>query len=285
LVPIVEDCEVPPIPDATEIYLTVDVAYGPSNEALVLDVAAPLNATARPLVVMIHGGAWISGDKTDARPTEVILRLAALGYVAASINYRLSVDGNDPFPAAVEDVRCAVRWLRANADSYGIDPSRVGVIGSSAGGHLALMLGTAGDVEGLDGSCPLTGAIDVAGAVSFYGPTDLRPGSPWGVGAGLLSAFLGDDPQNVPELAELASPIAHVDATDHPHLLVHGGGDTLVLPEQSRSMQAAFEAVGVASTYLELASAPHAFDLISDDPALRTSTCTTLAYFAAVLEP
>lgn len=284
LVPIVEDCAVPPAPEPAEINLSVDVEYGRvGGQALLLDVAWPLGSAAHPLVVMIHGGGWISGDKADGRARNTIVRLAASGFVASSINYRLSQDGDHTFPAAVEDVRCAIRWLRANAPGYGIDPSRVAAMGASAGGHLALMLGTAGDVEGLDGSCELSGAIDLSGAVSFYGPTDLRAGAPWGVGESLVSAFLGATAENVPELARLASPIVHVDESDRPHLLVHGGGDTLVLPEQSRAMQAAFEAVGVASTYLELANEPHAFELITDEPAYRTSTCTALAYLAEVL--
>lgn len=285
LVPIVEDCAVPATPAPSEINLAVDVQYSVAGgEALLLDLAWPLAGGPHPLVVMIHGGAWIIGDKTDERPRDVILRLAAIGYAAASINYRLVQNGENLFPAAVEDVRCAVRWLEANAGSYAIDPSRVAAVGASAGGHLALMLGTAGDVAGLDGSCALAGPVELDGVVSFYGPSDLRSGSPWGLGAGMLETFLGDSPDQIPELARLASPIAHVDAGDLPHLLVHGGIDGLVLPEQSRNLQAAFEAAGVASTYVELAETPHAFDLISEDQRYRSSTCTALAYLATMLD-
>ncbi len=286
LVPIVADCTVPPTPAPTEVNLALDVEYAQvGGVPLLLDVAWPLGGTTRPLVVMIHGGGWIVGDKSDARARDFILRLAAHGYAAASLNYRLTLDGNDPFPAAVEDVRCAVRWLRANGDSYGIDSSRVAAVGASAGAYLALMLGSAGDVNGLDGGCALTGPIDLAGAVSFYGPTDLRPGAAWSAGgAALVSNFLGSTPDELPELAEQASPIVHVDSADPPQLLIHGGADSLVLPDQSRRMQAAFEAVGVGSTYLELAEAPHSFDVVTDEPAYRASTCTTLAYLAQVLD-
>lgn len=285
LVPIVEDCTVPEAPEPSEINLANDVEYSVAGgEALLLDVAWPLAGGPHPLVVMIHGGGWIIGDKTDERARGVIVRLAAIGYAAASINYRLVQDGENLFPAAVEDVRCAVRWLQANADSYAIDPSRVAAVGASAGGHLALMLGTAGDEAGLDGSCALAGPVELDGVVSFYGPSDLRSGSPWGIGEPMLETFLGQSPDQVPELARLASPIAHIDAGDRPHLLLHGSIDSLVLPEQSRNLQAAFEAAGVASTYVELADTPHAFELITEDRRYRVSTCTTLSYLATMLD-
>jgi acetyl esterase/lipase len=283
-VPVARDCAVPPVPDPSEVELREDVVYATVGGApLRLDLARPRDTAPRPLVIVVHGGGWVRGDKADARERETLLRLVGLGYVAASTNYRLVVDGDDTFPAAVEDVRCAIRWLVDDASALGVDPTRVVALGASAGGHLSLMASVAPDVGGLDATCASTTPLDLAGAVAFYGPTDLRAGRITNaLGAALVETFLGASPDAAPERAALASPITHVDASDPPHLLVHGGLDTLVPPAQGRMLQAAFEAAGVPATYLELPAAPHAFDMITDDPAYRASTCTTLAYLARI---
>lgn len=285
LVPILEACAIPAVPDPSAIQLEEDIEYARVGaESLRLDVAWPLDGADHPLVVMIHGGAWMVGDKADERPRDFIVRLASIGYAAASINYRLATPaGDNLFPAAVEDARCAVRWLRANADRWSADRSRTVVAGASAGAHLALMVGLAADAGGFDGSCALTDPIDVVGIVSDYGAMDLRAsafGDP--IGAALVSGFLGDTPDAVPDLAESASPILYIDPDDVPPLLVHGTEDGLVPVEQSRAMQAALEAAGVASTYVEVPLAPHAFALLTEEERYRVSSCTTLAYLEAV---
>ncbi|HJL18199.1 MAG TPA: alpha/beta hydrolase [Sandaracinaceae bacterium LLY-WYZ-13_1] len=289
-VSIVDDCEVPPSPDDGAVRLEEDLTYATVNgEALRLDVASPPDGggDAHPLVVMIHGGAWSVGDKADERPRDFIRRLASIGYVAASVNYRLATpDGERSFPAAVEDVRCAVRWIRARADRWGADPSRVVAAGMSAGGHLALMLALAGDAEGFDGACGDTGPVALDGAISYYGPTDLRADQftdP--VGEALIAGFLGAPASEVPEVAERASPLAWADASDPAPLLVHGGGDGVVPASQSRALQATLEALGVASTYVEVPLAPHAFAGITEQARYRVSTCTTLAYLDDVFAP
>lgn len=285
LVPIVDSCEIPPTPAGDAIAFVEDEEYAVvGGESLRLDVAHPLDGAGHPLVVMIHGGAWMIGDKTDERPRDFVRRLASIGYAAASINYRLATeDGQNLFPAAVEDVRCAVRWLIQNADRYGADASRVVAVGASAGGHLAMMLDVAADAEGFDGSCALTEPFTLAGAISFYGAYDLRPSAAGGsLGDALVRGFLGGSPVDLPGVAAQASPIVYLDADDPPPLMLHGGGDPLVPPEQGRDMQAAFEDVGVASTYVEVPLAPHAFSLITEEPRYRTASCTTLAYLEAV---
>ncbi len=285
LVPIVASCEVPATPEAGEVQLAEDVEYATAGgESQRLDVAWPLSGADHRLVVMIHGGGWTTGDKTDERVRDFILRLASIGYTAASINYRLATPGGDNlFPTAIEDVRCALRWMLANAATYDADPSRVVAAGASAGGHLALMLLLAGDAGGFDGACSSTEPFALAGAIDFYGPSDIRAGTfadP--LGEVLIAAFLGDTAANVPDVAERASPITYLEASDLPPLILHGAGDGVVPVEQSRDLQAAFEDLGIASTYVEIPVAPHAFDLLTEEPRYRTSTCTTLAYLDAI---
>ncbi len=132
-----------------------DIAYRKGGELWKLDLAMPATETEvpRPAIVIVHGGGWSSGDKRANIWARYPIEYASRGFVAISINYRLLPD--DPFPAAIADVRAAVRWLRANAATYNVDPNRIGAYGNSAGAHLALMLGLAGPEPRLDDNGPL----------------------------------------------------------------------------------------------------------------------------------
>jgi len=141
-------------PAAATVTVIHDIRYreGPSKQWR-LDLAMPANRAGkpRPGIVVIHGGGWLEGDKSSFTLHKYgvpgnIEDFAALGFVAVTINYRLS--GEAPFPAALEDCRCAVRWLRAHAGDYNLDPKHIGAYGNSAGGHLALLLGMAGPWRG-----------------------------------------------------------------------------------------------------------------------------------------
>src|SRR5205085_4220926 len=131
----------------------------------------------RPAIVVIHGGGWLEGDKSSFASRKYgvpgnIVDFAALGFVAVTINYRLSKEA--PFPAALEDCKCAVRWLRAHARDYNLDPRHVGAYGNSAGGHLALLLGMVGPDAGLEGDGPYRDESSLVQAVvSDSGPVDL----------------------------------------------------------------------------------------------------------------
>ncbi|MGH7138992.1 MAG: alpha/beta hydrolase fold domain-containing protein, partial [Pirellulales bacterium] len=146
------------LPD--DVVLLRDVRYrdGP-NRQWALDLAMPKAASARPraAIAVIHGGGWIEGDKSSFsrvadRPPGNVIDFARLGFVAITINYRLSIEA--PFPAALHDCKCAVRWLRANAEKYNVDREAIGVWGNSAGGHLALLLGMVTKEDGLEGDGP-----------------------------------------------------------------------------------------------------------------------------------
>ena len=282
--PIVASCPTPAPPSSGEVNIELDIPYtAPADASRRLDIAWPKTAGPHPLVVLLHGGGWAAGNKTDLRSEMRIL--AGQGYAAASVGYRLAFGARNIFPAAVADARCAVRWLRSNAGSYGIDGTRVAAAGYSAGAHLASMLGTASDVAGLDDGCSASGPVDVSAVVSFAGPQDLRVNGPYtNEQALLVTNFLGVFPGDAPAIATLASPLAHVGAGDAPFLMVHGALDPLVPIDQSRRMKAALRASGVKATLLERAGAGHEFVSLASTSAPEVG-CTVLNFLDSVLQP
>ncbi|MCX6093311.1 MAG: alpha/beta hydrolase [Candidatus Bipolaricaulota bacterium] len=223
--------------------------------SLKLDLYLPDAPSAKPapLVVYIHGGAWISGDKTPTHAPAVL----GPQYAVASVNYRLAQQA--PFPAQIHDCKAAVRWLRAHAGTYGIDSNRIGAWGSSAGGHLAALLGTSDGIaalEGTVGDC-LGVSSRVQAICDSFGPTDLLtlvdPTGDIDVGAAYspVGRLLGGPRAEHTELARLASPISHIDETDPPFLILHGDADEVVPYGQSVTFHQVLASAGVdASLYL-----------------------------------
>ena len=283
---LVRDCTIPAPPDATAINIARDITYAVMDgQTQRLDIAWPKSAGPHPLVVLIHGGGWSGGDKSGYHGAMRLL--AGQGYVAASINYRLAAAPRNVFPAAVEDVRCAVRWLRSRAKDFAIDSSRIGAMGSSAGGHLSAMLGAASDVAGLDGVCPLRDISPaVSAVVAIAGPLDIRTAGPLDSGQrSMVENFLGIRPEDDPARALLASPGVHASAGDPPFLLIHGTADDVVPIRQSRSMRDSLRAVGVPATLIELQGVGHSFPEFSNESRFRTASCTTLAFLRERLRP
>lgn len=257
---IVRSCADPVVVPESEVNLAVDVLYStPNGQAQHLDVAWPKTAGTHPLVVLLHGGSWSGGSKVAHRAD--ILDLAHRGYTAASIDYRLTQAPTNLFPAAIRDVRCAVRWLRSNADSYAINPNAVAVAGFSAGGHLASLAGVASASTAFDSEC--TAAVSLAtvnAVISYSGPQDLRVTGPYTQAqADIVTNFLGGFPGDIPDVAAQASPITHIDASDPPMLLIHGTADGLVPVAQSRGMRIAMQAAGAKATLIELSGLTHSF--------------------------
>jgi acetyl esterase/lipase len=228
-----------------------DVAYGP-HERNKLDVYRPKADKPLPLVIWVHGGAWLGGSKEGNNPA---LRLLEKGYAVAAVNYRLSQHAL--YPAQIEDCKAAVRFLRANAGKYNLDPAAFGAWGSSAGGHLVALLGTTGGVKELDGTGPHQEVSSrVQAVVDWYGPTDLTKMGEQARGKGTIdhdaptapeAKLIGGPVQQNKEKAAKANPITYVTADDAPFLIMHGDADLTVPAGQSELLHAALKKAGVAS--------------------------------------
>lgn len=221
---------------------------------LKLDLYRPEGDAVLPAVAVIHGGGWKHGDKESMRL--VAKQFALQGFVATTVQYRLSNVAK--FPAQVEDVKCSIRWLRANAKQYGVDPKRIGAAGASAGGHLALMLGLMDDKDGLEGN----GGYDkqsskVQAVVNYFGPFDLTRKDWRPEVQPLLTDFLGGTLEEQAERYRLASPATYVDAKDPPVLTFHGDKDNIVPHTQALHLDKTLKDKGVDSTLVTIHGAGH----------------------------
>lgn len=237
-----------------------NVVYGEAGgEPLLLDVyRPPARTTLRPAVILIHGGAWTYGYADRSVNIEPARELAAAGYVAFNIAYRL-MGGEakpDTWPAQLDDVQRAVRWVRAHADEYGVDPERIGSYGGSSGGHLAAMLGVRdtrdnADPELASFSSRVTCVVDLAGdmdlTIPYPNPSDDQ----------IAINLLGGLAAATPEAYRDVSPITWVDAETVPFLVVHGGADEANPVEHSRRMVAALHNAEVEVIYAEFPGVGH----------------------------
>jgi acetyl esterase/lipase len=203
--------------------LVPDVCYGTAGDlSLLLDIVRPDPEPDHlmPVIVEIHPGGWMYGEKYGPRNQF----LAERGFFTVSINHRLS--GQAPFPAQIEDVRMAVRWLRAHAQEYHLDPERIGVWGESSGGHLATLVGAAADREMPEAEPdPTPTSAQVQAVATVSGPTELLL-----LGNRYVEALLAGPPQTRADLARRANPLSylHRDHPIPPFLLIHGTQDTQV---------------------------------------------------------
>lgn len=219
-----------------------DVVYCTlGNTALAMDLHYPDSGGPWPVVVFIHGGGWSEGDKAgvETAPRDH-------GYLVASINYRMYPDYR--FPAMIEDVKCAVRFLRAHAAHYNLDPNRIALMGHSAGGHLAALAGLSDRSAGWDVGAYPGESSRVGAVITVAGPSDLRETYPQWVGA-LIQEVFG------PEQLEIASPVSHASPDDPPFLILHGEMDPLVPVEQAHML---YESLLAASIQAELVIIHHA---------------------------
>lgn len=238
-----------------------DLAYVPGgHERQTLDLFLPdrpaggEGAEPLPVVIWVHGGGWRAGSKANCPPLRA--GFVQSGYAVASVGYRLTDAA--PFPAQIQDCRAAVRWLRAHADEYGLDPNRIGAWGGSAGGHLVALLGTAGDATAWDVGEHKDQSARVQAVCPYYPPTDLPALFGGGRPRTAEIALLGGSLEEKRELAERASPLTHVTKDDPPFFLLHGEKDRLVPPDQSRTLHAALQRAGVASELKVFPDAAHA---------------------------
>ncbi|NND08999.1 MAG: alpha/beta hydrolase [Saprospiraceae bacterium] len=248
--------------DSTVIVVVKDIVYtGREERSKTLIIAYNSNSnTPRPAIIHFHSGGLRKGQASR----KIAERWASVGFVGISINYTLR--GAAIFPAAVHDCKTAIRWARAHADQYGIDPQRVGLIGGSAGGHLAAITGLSTGDKFLEGTSAYTEyPSHVQAIVNNYGPTDFLqmndapgkidhddPNSP-------ESAFMGAPIQTIPEKVQLANPIHYVDEDDPPTLMIHGVKDMSVPHHQSELLNKALQKKQVTSRLISVQNAGHGF--------------------------
>jgi acetyl esterase/lipase len=236
----------PAAPPPPALLEELDVVYGKGgDEELKLDLYAPKNLTApAPAVILIHGGGWSGGSKKDFR--DGAKGFAQQGYVAVTVEYRLAP--KHKWPAQIEDVKCAVRWLRANAKKYQIDPDRIVAEGASAGGHLALMLGFTDAKDGFEGKGGNADqSSNVQLVINLFGPTDLtQPG--WSdLVEKLFVDLLDGSRDKIPEAYKKASPVTYLRKGAPPVLTFHGTKDPLVPYDQAKLLDKALRDAGVVS--------------------------------------
>lgn len=237
-----------------------DVTYGiASGVELKMDVYYPKTAAGPvPAVMYVHGGGWTAGDKQDGAGRAAIPYLQDAGFLVVSINYRLAPDFK--FPAQIEDVKSAVRYLRANADKYSLDPERIGAWGGSAGGHLVSLLGVTEESDGLEGIGGYEGESSrVQAVVDMFGPSDLTLEFEGGaIGQALGTRVFGTSDRGS-EILKAASPVTYISADDPPFLILHGDSDRLVPPSQSQELYDQLRSAGVPATLVMVTNAGHAF--------------------------
>jgi acetyl esterase/lipase len=246
------------------IEFQLDIPYVDSgNPRHRLDIYLPKQRKVEvlPVIVFLHGGSWMQGDKADG--AKRVMPFVRTGYFCAvSVGYRLS--GEARWPAPLHDTKAAIRWIRANADRFPFDPDRIGVWGRNAGAHLALMLGATDEVPDLEGTLGSSRRVSshVSGVVNFFGVSDLLalagpgdvdrtpPHAPeWMLIGGPLAERAG--------VAKAASPVTHVTADDAPVLTVHGDLDRVVPYNQAVRMDAALRRVGVPSYFVTVKNGGH----------------------------
>jgi acetyl esterase/lipase len=253
------------LPAAVDTAVEMDVVYAVvDGQELKLDIAMPRNLAApAPAIIDIQGGSWRHSQNT----VEDAKLWAGYGFIGVSIAHRTSDVA--VFPAAVHDCKAAVRWLRANAKKYNVDPDRIGITGFSSGGHLAALSGTSGGDAYLEGSVGISGySSGVQAVVDHFGPTDFNqmndgkqiacvidhfaPNSP-------ESLFLGGPLRERAEMARLANPLTYVDPGDPPMLITHGENDRLVPIEQSEILYEALKRADVPVEFIRVRNADHMY--------------------------
>ena len=247
-----------------------NVSYGP---ALRLDVYQPAEpgAKLRPAIVLIHGGGWTSLDKSTMRTMGRFL--ARFGFVAFSVDYRLFQAQGNRWPAQLDDVQRAVRWIRANAAAYGVNPQRIGAFGHSAGAQLAALLGMEDTRDNSDStlaaySSRVQAVVDVSGPIDFTLDHDAE-------GSQFLSDFLGAEYAKHPEVWRDASPAFRVSKGDAPFLIVHGTDDQNVSIAQAQELFDKLQAAGVPASFVKVDEG-HTF---RTPEARRQLAVETLAFF------
>lgn len=241
-------------PSSLSFSVTKDLQYvaGSPLPAHTLDLYTPNTAHKAPLIIYIHGGGWLTGDKADVAAVSPWWFLAK-GFAVASINYRFT--STAPFPAQIQDAREAVRWLRHNASEYNLDPEKFVAFGESSGAHLALLLATLSNKQSSSAtkkdSCAVSGAIDFSGPANLVSmPRQFKFDKQrrMYLAGGIVYMLIKGDLEEHLEMAQAASPISHVTAKTPPILIVHGEEDDTIPVQQSIELAKRLRETGVTYT-------------------------------------
>jgi len=236
-----KEFKMPDVPDGWEYYHDVEIGKV-GKVIMTLDIVAPKSDPGKrlPVVCKIHGGGWKAGNKNSY--AKHIARMPKKGYIGVSIAYRFAPEYR--FPAQVEDVKLAIRYLRANKDKYFIDADKIGVWGASAGGHLASMVGTTPDVKEFEGNGGWNEVSSkVACVVNASGPVDFTTNFAFKYGS--MRDFLGVNPKDNPELARKAMPVTYASKNTCPFLILHGDQDKTIPISDSESLYEGMKKAGV----------------------------------------
>lgn len=240
-----------------DVLFEKDVVYGKGGGVdLKLNLSRPkdVKGDKLPCVVVIHGGGWAAGDKSGH--DDLTWKFARAGYVSATVGYRFAPA--HVFPAQVNDVKCAIRFLRANSDKYGLDSRRIGAVGFSAGAHLSMMLATMDKEDGLEGDGGSAGeSSKVQAAVAYFGPTDLAATDIPERAQSIVKSFIGGTPGEKPLEYRRASPLTYASPSDAPMLLFQGTRDPLVPHTQAYAMLEAMTRYRIPGRVELLANAGH----------------------------
>jgi len=260
---------------AGRVTVRPDVVFGTGGgRELRCDIYEPPEGTANGIgVLLVHGGGWSQGDRTQLKGYGILL--GRRGYLCVASEYRLT--GEALWPAQIEDVKAAIRWMRANAKELGFDPARLVISGNSAGGHLSLVAGGTANMPEFEGDGGNAGVgTEVAAAIAFYPPTGLEKRD-WG---GLPALFGKGAP---PETLRAASPLTYAGPSFPPTLLIHGNADEVVPAREAEAMYDALHDAGVPVELHMYANQPHGFDA---DPKLgRQSAELMMSFIQRMLEP
>jgi len=250
---------------------------GDTIQKHMLDIYLPATKSGKiPLIILIHGGGWLSNDKYAdiGYMKKTVAEIISSGFAMASIDYRFSTQA--VFPAQMQDCNCAISFLYDNADKYGFDKNRFAVMGFSAGGHLASLVGLSKNNDISSFYMPGTSkSFTFKAVVDFYGPSELQlfPGSSNDKSPEAL--LIGAAPLSRPDLAKAASPVTYVDKDDPPFLIIHGEKDELVSPNQSRLLSAWLNVSGVKNELIIVKDAPH-FGVMFDSDEIRNKVMNFL---------
>ena len=285
-------------PPPTHADLDYAAADPPGSNGHKLDLYLPAPGSGpTPVVIWTGGSAWLA-DTGKGLARGIAARLLPAGYAVAGVSIRSSAQA--VFPGQLHDIKAAIRWLRAHAATYGLDPGRIAIMGDSSGGWTAAMAAVSGDAPDLEGGVGVSGArSDVQAAIAFYPPTDFMAMDAWAVractpprchddAASPESRLVGCAIQTCPAKAQAANPVRYVTATDPPLLIVHGGSDPLVPHNQGEQLYMALNKACREATFISLPRAGHGpwWAFLTDDAVREASTMrTTSAAGCAVTNP